>query len=159
VGVGRQRLSPEGQTLGAMVAATGRTREHSQQAARGSGPGCLLGRGAALLARVVLAAAPAIMAAQTGQWLAALAGWGETGAWALALLGLAAGAALGLGLIVRGMRHDGGRALRADLALVLLACVFLARAVLGHFQALPLQDVGLAYLAALAAALVVWLLG
>ena len=119
-------------------------------------PGCLLQRAIGLIARLVLVAPAAIMGAQAGMWGASQVGGGF--AWTLTIVGIIAGGALGLGLALRGAQERLGTATRADLALCLLALVFVARIVVGWFVPLEFQDIGLAYLAALAGAAIMWVM-
>ena len=128
----------------------------TEQAAREERPGCLLYYATRLLARLVLVAPPVIMGAQVGMWGASHVG-GDL-SYAVAPAGVVTGGILGLGLALRGARGRPGTATRADLALCLLALVFLARVVMGWFVALEFQDIGLAYLAALAGAAIVWVI-
>ena len=125
----------------------------TEQAAWEERPGCLLYYATRVLARLVLVAPPAIMGAQVGMWGASHVG-GDL-SYALAIAGVVTGGTLGLGLALRGVRGRPGTATRADLALCLLALVFLARVVMGWFVALEFQDIGPAYLAALAGAAIV----
>jgi len=131
----------------------------SAQTAREQRPGCLAARALGLLARLVLVAPPVVMGAQVGLWLHWRMGWARDAAFALAGLGMFAGLALGVALLLRAVRPDGGRRLRADVMLALMAAVFLARAALAWVQPPAMEDVGVAYLATLAGALLVWLLG
>lgn len=128
----------------------------TEQAAWEERPGCLLQRATRFLARLVLVAPAVIIGAQVGMWGASQVGDGF--AWPLALAGIIAGGALGLGLALRGAQERPGTATRADLALCLLALVFLTRVVVGWFVPLEFQDIGLAYLAALAGAATVWVM-
>lgn len=126
----------------------------SEQAAWEERPGCLLHRATRLIARLVLVAPAVIMGAQVGMWGAAQTG-GDL-SYSFALTGLATGGILGLALALRGARDRPGAAMRADVALCLLALVFLTRVAVGWFVPLEFQDIGPAYLAALAGAGIVW---
>lgn len=133
--------------------------ELSAQTAREGRPGCLPARVGSLVVRLVLVVAPLVMGAQVGRWLCWRMDWGQDAAFALAITGALAGGLLGLGLAVRGTTSHGGRGLRSDVVLCLLACVFLVRAALGWVQPLGAEEVGIAYLAVLSGAFLVWLLG
>ncbi len=136
-----------------------RQDEFTAQAVRDERPGCLLGSVLGVIARLVLIVPPVIMGAQAGIWAVAELSTAGSGAHALAATGACAGAALGLALILRGARREGGRSVRADVALCMLSLVFLARVAMAYIAPIEFADIAAAYLAALAGALIVWLIG
>ena len=154
MGLRRQRRAGESQAVTTAVAGREHPPDEATDAARAVRPGCV-----PALLRLVLVVPLLVMGAQTGQWLAALTPWDRGGAYALALVGAAVGAAVGLSLAARGVRGEGGRRLRADMALCLAALVFVARGVIGLAWPLSLADIGPVYAATLAGVTLVRLTG
>ena len=115
--------------------------------------GCALGLLGA--ARLALACAPMLMGATVGRWLQRLAapasGTPYDGALLVALVGLA----MGLALATRGQTSRDWRGAISDVALCLVALVWLLGVALRATDGIPWGDVAAAYAAALGGAAVV----